>query len=89
MGQSLALAASHFKDACGVGACIHYGCRWLFRGCDLLRLFRHLIVNPHVERQEEPHHELNPLLKGFAHLAVGGCQVHPLTNFAIESFSAF
>ena len=34
------LTASHSEDACGVGFCIHYGCRWLFQGCDPLQLFR-------------------------------------------------
>ena len=36
--------------------------------------FRHWCLNPLAERQEEPHHELDPLLQGLAQLAVGGRQ---------------
>ena len=51
--------------------------------------FRHWCLNPLAERQEEPHHELDPLLQGLAQLAVGGRQPASLANSVIVSFSAF
>lgn len=86
--SNVPLPAPHPEDArVAIGA----GFRRLrySRGRLHLRFFLCWCVSLLAERQEEPHHELNPLLQRLAQLAVGGRLRTALANSAIEALSAF